>query len=119
MSHKYKALCLTSASSTRMRIEIQVRDTGIGIQKKDIGKIFDPYFTTKEKGKGTGLGLAAVHRTVEAHNGTIKVKSTVGKGSSFIVRLPLDKSTKKADKKIQNLIHSRRAVISLLSMTKK
>ncbi|MDZ7697538.1 MAG: ATP-binding protein [Deltaproteobacteria bacterium] len=65
---------------------IEVEDTGAGIDPANVSKIFDPYFTTK--GTGTGLGLAIVHKIIEAHNGTIKVRSTPGKGTVFTLMLP-------------------------------
>jgi len=71
-------------------IEVRIADTGHGISPEILGKIFDPFFTTKEAGKGTGLGLAVSHGIVERHNGTIDVESTVGQGTTFIIRLPLE-----------------------------
>jgi two-component system sensor histidine kinase HydH len=69
------------------RLNIRVADTGKGIAEKDLPKIFDPYFTTKSS--GTGLGLAIAHNIVEAMGGTIDVKSRVGKGTAFTLRLPI------------------------------
>jgi two-component system sensor histidine kinase HydH len=71
---------------------IQVSDTGCGIQKEDLTKIFDPYFTTKSS--GTGLGLAIAHNNVEAMGGTIKVNSDPGKGTTFTLILPIKETRK-------------------------
>ncbi len=69
-------------------LEIQVGDTGEGIPPGNMNKLFDPFFTTKEPGKGTGLGLAICARIIDSFNGNITVKSSVGKGSIFTLRLP-------------------------------
>ena len=76
-----------SANAETNEIEISVSDTGCGIQKRDLAKIFDPYFTTKSS--GTGLGLAIAHNIVEAMDGTIKVKSNPGKGTTFTIKIPI------------------------------
>jgi two-component system NtrC family sensor kinase len=70
-------------------IEISIVDTGSGISERDLQRIFDPFFTSKEVGKGTGLGLSVSHGIVKAHGGTIRVESSVGKGSTFRVYLPI------------------------------
>ena len=70
-------------------IEIEFKDTGCGIPHENLDKIFDPFFTTKEVGRGTGLGLAVSYGIIARHRGTIEVKSSPGKGMTFIVRLPL------------------------------
>jgi len=70
-------------------IEIEFTDTGCGIPQENLEKIFDPFFTTKQVGRGTGLGLAVSYGIVARHKGTIDVKSELGKGSTFTVRLPL------------------------------
>lgn len=69
-------------------IEIKISDTGAGINNEDLPKIFEPFFSTKGQ-KGTGLGLAVIWGIIDNHNGTITVESEVGKGTTFIIRLPL------------------------------
>jgi len=71
-------------------VEISIIDTGCGIPEKNLKRIFDPFFTSKEVGKGTGLGLSVSHGIVRAHGGAIEVESTVGKGSTFRIYLPLE-----------------------------
>ncbi len=70
---------------------LSVIDTGTGIDQSVMDRIFDPYFTTKEKGKGTGLGLAVIHGIVRSHGGQISVTSEPGKGAEFRVLLPVIK----------------------------
>jgi len=83
---------LTIASYRRgNEIIIEVSDTGTGIAEENLSRIFDPFFTTKEVGKGTGLGLAVTYGIIERHNGSIEVKSTEGKGTTFYIHLPLQK----------------------------
>jgi len=72
----------------RRSVVISITDSGKGIAESDIGKIFDPFFTTKEQGKGTGLGLAVSLGIVQVYNGDIKVKSELGKGTTFEILLP-------------------------------
>lgn len=74
------------------RIVVQISDTGIGIPKEDLGRIFDPFFTSKPVGEGSGLGLSISFGIVERHGGNISVVSQPGKGSTFTVSLPLDNS---------------------------
>jgi len=68
---------------------ISITDTGRGIREEDIGKIFDPFFSTKEQGKGTGLGLSVSLGIIETYGGNINVKSREGRGSTFEVLLPV------------------------------
>jgi signal transduction histidine kinase len=72
------------------QIEIDVTDTGPGIPDDILPKIFDPFFTTKPVGEGTGLGLSIVHKIVQSHGGTIKVRTAAGKGTTFTVSFPID-----------------------------
>ncbi len=68
---------------------LTITDTGCGISKEDLSKIFAPFFTTKEVGKGTGLGLTVVQGIIQEHRGTITVNSEPGKGTTFTITLPL------------------------------
>jgi PAS domain S-box-containing protein len=70
------------------RIKLTVADTGHGIPQAALPKIFEPFYTTKEFGKGTGLGLTVVKGIIEEHQGTITVESEEGKGTRFTIRLP-------------------------------
>ncbi|MCJ7810362.1 MAG: PAS domain S-box protein, partial [Desulfobulbaceae bacterium] len=70
-------------------VKLSVKDTGHGIDTQTMKRIFDPYFTTKDVGKGTGMGLAMVHGIVKRHNGAISVQSKPGSGSSFDIFFPL------------------------------
>ncbi len=83
-------------------LELEVSDTGYGIDENTMEKIFDPYFTTKNVEKGTGLGLALVRAIVEEHGGTIKVNSTVSKGSTFLIYLPIAEKKENANKENAN-----------------
>ncbi len=69
-------------------VHVRFQDTGTGIPKENLQKIFEPLFTTKEKGIGTGLGLSVCYDIIREHSGTIYVSSEVGKGACFIVELP-------------------------------
>ena len=69
-----------------------VEDTGVGMTPEVLDRIFIPFFTTKDEGRGTGLGLPVVHGIVTSRGGTITVQSRVGAGSRFVVRLPLSVS---------------------------
>ena len=75
-------------------LKIVVSDNGVGIPEDDYDRIFESFYTTKSKGKGTGLGLVAVASTVSVHSGAILVESVMGKGTSFMIFLPVDKQFK-------------------------
>jgi two-component system, NtrC family, sensor kinase len=75
------------------RVHIQVRDDGSGIPPEILSRIFEPFLTTKETGRGVGLGLAISHSILERHNGTIEVQSEVGRGTTFTVELPWEVET--------------------------
>jgi len=76
-------------------VELAVSDTGHGIEQKNLKRIFEPYFTTRGMGRGTGLGLALVHGVVRDHGGLIKVESVPGKGTSFRIYFPVVQETEK------------------------
>jgi len=67
---------------------IEISDTGVGIREEDIPHIFEPFYTTKQDGKGTGLGLAVAYGIMERHNGSIKVRSNINRGTTFTITLP-------------------------------
>jgi len=70
-------------------VAVEVSDTGHGIPAEHLSKIFDPFFTTKPVGEGTGLGLSISYGIIENHQGTITVKSQLGVGTCFTVRIPV------------------------------
>jgi len=70
-------------------LEVSVRDSGCGIEDHLLTRIFEPFFSTKEVGKGIGLGLAICHGIIEAMGGSITVRSTPGHGSTFTIRVPM------------------------------
>jgi signal transduction histidine kinase len=82
-------LCKTFQIEPGEYVTVEVADTGSGMSKEILGHLFEPFFTTKPKGKGTGLGLANVWGYVENYKGAIEVKSEEGKGSSFVLYLPV------------------------------
>ena len=71
-------------------IEVSVKDNGNGIPQKVLDKIFQPFFTTKPTGQGTGLGLSLSYDIIKAHNGELKVETKEGEGSQFIIQLPIN-----------------------------
>jgi two-component system NtrC family sensor kinase len=81
---------IATRSAENGSVDIFVEDTGCGIPKEHLTKIFDPFFTTKPEGKGTGLGLSICHGIVDKLGGHISVRTEVGKGSTFVVTLPVN-----------------------------
>jgi len=83
---------------TGPHVRLTVTDTGCGMDSETLEHVFDPYFTTKEKGEGTGLGLSVVHGIVNSHGSTITVESEPGKGTTFHVYFPVIEKEEKAQK---------------------
>jgi len=79
---------ISELDPTQKQVLVEIRDAGSGIHEQDLDHVFDPFFTTKEAGEGTGLGLSIVYGIVKNHGGDIRVKSEVGKGSSFFLEFP-------------------------------
>ncbi len=78
----------TFTNPERSKVFLQITDTGIGIKKEDLDRIFDPYYTTKGQGEGTGLGLSITYKIIEDHKGGIDVESELGKGTVITVQMP-------------------------------
>lgn len=89
MEHKGGSITITTRKLKDMA-EIQIADTGQGIPKANLARIFDPFYTTKPAGKGTGLGLSICYTIIRNMGGDISVISQVDKGTTFVIRLPLD-----------------------------
>jgi signal transduction histidine kinase len=86
---EYEPMVTVRTKKSGSQIEIQVSDNGNGIPQKILDKIFQPFFTTKPTGEGTGLGLSLSYDIVKAHGGELKVESREGEGSTFIIKLPI------------------------------
>lgn len=88
ISTRQKLILSVLSGQEEKYVQIEIKDNGIGIEKKLLERIFEPFFTTRPD--GTGLGLAIVHRIIEQHRGFIKVDSEVGKGTTFLINLPVE-----------------------------
>jgi signal transduction histidine kinase/ligand-binding sensor domain-containing protein len=87
----YEPVVSVSTKKINDKVEIKVSDNGNGIPQKVLDKIFQPFFTTKPTGQGTGLGLSLSYDIVKAHGGELKVETKEGEGSEFIISLPVNK----------------------------
>jgi signal transduction histidine kinase len=83
----YRPHVSVSTKQNGNQVEITVKDNGNGIPQKNIDKIFQPFFTTKPTGQGTGLGLSLSYDIIKAHEGSIRVKSVEGEGTEFVIEL--------------------------------
>jgi PAS domain S-box-containing protein len=85
-----EALCARHPDLAKGRlVRMRIRDSGVGILSEDLGRVFEPFFSTRRDGQGSGLGLSVVHGIVSGHHGAIEVSSTVGVGTTFEIYLPL------------------------------
>ena len=85
----YKPLVSVSTKKLTDKFEIKVEDNGNGIPQKVLDKIFQPFFTTKPTGQGTGLGLSLSYDIIKAHGGEIKVETKEGEGTTFLIQIPI------------------------------
>ena len=85
----YEPTVTVSTKKMGDKVEVRVKDNGNGIPQKVLDKIFQPFFTTKPTGQGTGLGLSLSYDIVKAHGGELKVETKEGEGSEFIIQLPV------------------------------
>jgi signal transduction histidine kinase len=89
----YEPKISVSSKKNGNQIEVTVMDNGTGISNKVVDKIFQPFFTTKPTGQGTGLGLSLAYDIIKAHGGEIKVETREGEGTSFIIQLPINQAS--------------------------
>ena len=82
------ALTITLKGGKKLA-HLSISDTGCGIPTEHLSKLFTPFFTTKEVGEGTGLGLTVVHGIIQEHEGNVQVESKVDQGSTFKISLPI------------------------------
>ena len=94
-------------------VELMVSDTGEGIGTDIIGNIFNPYFTTKEIGKGTGMGLSITHGIIKSYGGTITVESVLGRGATFHAYFPVIKEEAKTPEAIRKALRGRGRILFL------
>jgi two-component system NtrC family sensor kinase len=84
----YKPAVTVTTNLHDNKVEVKVIDNGNGIPQKVVDKIFQPFFTTKPTGQGTGLGLSLSYDVIKAHGGDINLETKEGEGSTFIIQLP-------------------------------
>jgi len=89
----YEPTVAVSTAKLNGKIEIKVKDNGNGIPQKILDKIFQPFFTTKPTGQGTGLGLSLAYDIVKTHGGEMKVETKEGEGAEFSINLPLKENS--------------------------
>ena len=90
-------ITITTRQTPDGTVQVAISDTGCGIAAEHLPHLFEPFFTTKPIGKGTGLGLSITYGIIGKHKGSIDVSSEVGKGTTFTVNLPVDRSDEAED----------------------
>jgi signal transduction histidine kinase len=90
--NNYEPTVIVSTNKVDGKVLISVKDNGTGIPESVKNKIFQPFFTTKPTGEGTGLGLSLSYDIIKTHGGEIKVKSKEGEGTQFTIQLPVDQN---------------------------
>ena len=88
----YEPTLSVSTRKTNGKVEIRIKDNGNGIPPNVLDKIFQPFFTTKPTGQGTGLGLSLSYDVIKVHEGEIKVETREGEFTEFVIQLPISKS---------------------------
>lgn len=91
-ANNYEPTVSISTTSEYGKVIITVSDNGMGIPQKALGKIYQPFFTTKPTGEGTGLGLSLSYDIVKAHGGELKVETKEGEGAEFAIQLPINQN---------------------------
>lgn len=91
-------ITLRTRPLSRERVSLEVEDTGCGIEPEHVGRIFEPFYTTKPVGEGTGLGLAVSYGVVDRHEGSIRIKTKVGEGTKVTIELPVSFRGRVAEK---------------------
>lgn len=94
MDGQGELIIATRLSEDKQFVEVEFTDSGCGISQENLKRLFEPFFTTKEVGHGTGLGLAISYGIIEKHKGSIKIRSVLGKGTTFIIQLPIKNKKK-------------------------
>ncbi|MFT5451221.1 MAG: two-component system NtrC family sensor kinase [Enterobacterales bacterium] len=100
--NEHGTITIRTSTCDNDKVQIEISDTGNGISKEHLNKIFDPFFTTKPVGKGTGLGLSLSYGIINEHGGTINARSEVGKGTTFMIQLPIQKPAVLIDDESKN-----------------
>jgi two-component system, NtrC family, sensor kinase len=86
---EYKPTVIVTTKKSGAHVEIRVKDNGNGIPANILDKIFQPFFTTKPTGEGTGLGLSLSYDIIKAHGGELRVETLEGEGTAFVIALPI------------------------------